>query len=211
MTNSKRSDITILLDRSGSMATVKSDVEGGFERFLADQRAIPGECALSLVQFDSLAIDQVYTEQPILTAPALSLHPRGNTPLLDAVGHTIVRTGERLAAKPEAARPGRVLFVIITDGKENASQEYTKARVRQLVEQQTQTYKWQFLYLGANVDAFAEAGGLGISQQFAASFVASPMGAQHCMELASFKVAEFRRGAGVAFSEEEREKLGGRS
>ena len=207
MTNPNRSDITILLDRSGSMASVKSDVEGGFERFLADQRAIPGECALTLVQFDSQSIEPVYVERPIQTAPGLELNPRGMTPLLDAVGQTILRTGERLTAKPEAARPGRVLFVIITDGKENASREYSKTRVREMVQHQTQAYQWQFLYLGANVDAFAEAGGLGIDLQFAANFAASPAGAVQCMELASFKVAEFRHGRDVGFSQEEREKL----
>ena len=207
MPNPNRSDITILLDRSGSMASVKSDVEGGFARFLADQRAVPGDCDLSLVQFDSQSIEAVFTERPIRESPELELQPRGMTPLLDAVGQTIVRTGERLAAKPERERPGRVLFVILTDGKENASREYSKTRIREMVQHQTLAYRWQFLYLGANVDAFAEAGGLGIDSQFAASFNATPDGMKRCMEVASFKAAEFRGGRELAFSEGERQEL----
>ena len=209
MTHPNRCDITILLDRSGSMASVQGDVEGGFAQFLEEQRRLPGECALSLVQFDSEGIEPVYTAEPIQHAPRLELHPRGMTPLLDAVGRTVTSTGERLAALPEHERPGRVLFVIITDGKENASREYHKSQVQRMVERQRRDYRWEFIYLGANVDAFAEAGGLGISGAFAAAFAASPIGAQRCMEVASLKVSEFRKGGEVAFTEAEREGLKG--
>jgi len=207
MTNPARSDITILLDRSGSMASVKSDVEGGFARFLGEQRTLPGECRLSLVQFDSEAIEAVYTAQPIAQAPDLTLVPRGWTPLLDAVGRTIVKTGERLAAEAESQRPGRVLFVIITDGLENASREYTKARVREMVEHQRRAYHWEFLYLGANVDAFAEAGALGISRDFAAAYAPSPAGVAQLFEMVSDKAAAHRAGASPAFSSRDREEL----
>jgi hypothetical protein len=207
MTKADRSDITILLDRSGSMASVKSDVEGGFARLLEEQRRVPGECALSLVQFDSEGIEPVYTARPIGEAPALALHPRGMTPLLDAVGQTIVATGERLAGMPESERPGRVLFVIITDGLENASREYSKAQVKHLVERQRGRYSWQFLYLGANVDAFAEAGAMGIAQSHAALCVASPAGVSDMFAMASHKLAEHRDGRDLDFSDAERELL----
>jgi hypothetical protein len=207
MTKADQSDITILLDRSGSMASVKSDVEGGFARLLEEQRKLPGECALSLVQFDSEGVEPVYTARPIREAQPLELHPRGLTPLLDAVGRTVVATGERLAGMPEPARPGRVLFVIITDGRENASREYTKAQVATLVERQRRDYNWEFLYLGANVDAFAEAGGLGIGTSHAATCVASPAGMAEVFALASYKCASHRAGQSVAFTAEEREAL----
>lgn len=197
----------MLLDRSGSMASVKSDVEGGFARFLEEQRRLPGECTLSLVQFDSEGVEAVYTAKPIRDAQAIELEPRGMTPLLDAVGRTIVATGERLAAMREPERPGRVLFVIITDGKENASREYSKTQVSAMVERQRQKYSWEFLYLGANVDAFAEAGGLGIERSHAATCVASPAGMAQAFAMASYKCASHRAGRSVAFTDADREAL----
>ncbi len=203
MTNPQRADITILLDRSGSMAAVQSDVEGGFAEFLATQKRIPGQCVLSLTQFDSEGIEEVYVATPIASAPGLKLEPRGWTPLLDAVGRTLARTGERLAAMAERDRPGRVLFVIITDGKENASKEYSRSRVRELIERQRQVYRWDFLYLGANVDAFAEAGGLGIAAEYAAAYQASPKGVRAAFAVASNRCSDLRAGRSAAFTKEE--------
>jgi len=207
MTSPNRSEIAVLLDRSGSMASVKDDVEGGFARFLESQRQIPGECALSLTQFDSEAIEEVYVACPIAVAPGLTLHPRGMTPLLDAVGRTIGRTGERLAAQAEPHRPGRVLFVIITDGMENASREFSRAQVRELIDRQRTVYRWEFIYLGANVDAFAEAGGLGIAGSHAAAFHASPAGIHQAFAVTSRKCADFRAGRSPAFTGADREEL----
>lgn len=203
MTSPHRTDITILLDRSGSMASVQSDVEGGFAEFLEDQRKIPGDCALSLTQFDSEGIDEVYVARPVGSAPGLELKPRGMTPLLDALGRTLVRTGERLAAMEERTRPGRVLFVIITDGKENASREYTKPRVRELIDRQRRVYQWEFIYLGANVDAFAEAGAMGISAEYAAGYQPSPQGIRQAFAVVGHRCAEFRSGRSAAFTEED--------
>ncbi|MGQ0701869.1 MAG: vWA domain-containing protein [Gemmatimonadales bacterium] len=207
MTNPQRTDITIVLDRSGSMASVKSDVEGGFARFLEDQRKLPGECTLSLTQFDSEAVEDVYVARPIGEAPGMELHPRGMTPLLDAVGRTITRTGERLAAVPEPARPGRVLFVIITDGMENASREFSKAQVRELIERQRRVYQWDFIYLGANVDAFAEAHAMGISAAHAAVYHATPLSIHQAFNVVGARCREVRAGRSAAFTEEEREAL----
>src|SRR5262249_19977698 len=154
-------DLTVVLDRSGSMHTCRSDAEGGLNSFIAKQKELPGECTFTLVQFDT-AYEFVHKAIPIRTVPHCILEPRGNTALLDAVGRAIVETGERLRALPEHERPGLVVFVILTDGQENSSSEYTKARVREMIEHQQNAYKWQFIYLGANQDAFAEAGGIGI-------------------------------------------------
>ena len=207
MTDPLRTDITVLLDRSGSMASVQSDVEGGFARFLEDQRKLPGDCGLSLTQFDSEGIDEVYVARPVAEAPPLRLKPRGMTPLLDAVGRTIGRAGTRLASMPEHRRPGRVLFVIITDGRENASREFSKDRIRELIERQRQVYQWEFIYLGANVDAFAEAGGLGIDAAYAAGFTASPAGVHQAFMVMSRRCRDFRSGRSSALTEEDREAL----
>ena len=88
--------------------------------------------------------------------------PRGSTALLDAVGRAINETGDRLAKTPEQDRPGLVVFVIVTDGQENSSKEFSKARIKEMIDEQQKKYNWQFTFLGANQDAFAEAGGIGI-------------------------------------------------
>jgi hypothetical protein len=204
---SPRTDITIVLDRSGSMASVRSDVEGGFTRFLEDQRALPGECTLSLTQFDSEAIEDVYTARPIREAPVMELHPRGMTPLLDAVGRTLTRTRERLAALPERDRPERVLFLIITDGQENASREFSKAQVRELIERQRQVYQWDFIYLGANVDAFAEAGGLGIGAAQAAAFRPTRLSIHQMFNVGGSMCRVVRAGGKAAFTDADRRSM----
>lgn len=160
------SDLTVVLDRSGSMHVCQSDAEGGLNRFVEDQKKRPGEALFTLVQFDT-EYEFVHRAVPIGKVPHCSLVPRGNTALLDAVGRAIVETGERLAKMPEADRPGLVVFVIITDGQENSSREFTKTKVQEMISHQQDVYKWQFIYLGANQDAFAEAGDLGIAGSIA--------------------------------------------
>lgn len=155
-------DITVVLDRSGSMHACQSDSEGGLNRFIDDQKKLPGEAVFTLVQFDT-EYEFVHRAVPIRSVPHCTLVPRGNTALLDAVGRAIVETGERLAKTREADRPGLVVFVIVTDGQENSSREFTLAKVREMIAHQQAVYKWQFTYLGANQDAFAEAGALGIA------------------------------------------------
>src|SRR5262249_11881777 len=162
-------DLTVVLDRSGSMHTCRSDAEGGLNSFIAKQKELPGECTFTLVQFDTV-YEFVHKAIPLGTVPHCTLEPRSNTALLEAVGRAIVETGERLRAMPESERAALVVCVILTDGQENSSQEYTKARVREMIEHQQNVYKWQFIYLGANQDAFAEARGIGIQLAGAAGY-----------------------------------------
>ncbi len=159
-------DITVVLDRSGSMHSCQSDAEGGLNRFIDDQKKQPGEANFTLVQFDT-EYEFVHRGIPIKSVPHCSLVPRGNTALLDAVGRAIVETGERLAKLPEADRPGLVVFVVITDGEENSSKEFSLTRIKEMIQHQQDVYKWQFIYLGANQDAFAEAGAMGIAGSIA--------------------------------------------
>ncbi|QEL18002.1 vWA domain-containing protein [Limnoglobus roseus] len=165
-------DITVVMDRSGSMQACQADAEGGLNRFVEDQKKLPGEATFTLVQFDH-EYEFVHKAIPIRTVPYCRLVPRGNTALLDAVGRAIVETGERLAKTPEADRPALVVFVITTDGQENASREYTKAKVQEMISHQTDVYKWQFTYLGANQDSFGEAGAMGIPMSGTANFTAA--------------------------------------
>lgn len=162
-------DVTVVLDRSGSMATCKVEAENGVNHFVEEQRKQPGSCVFSLVQFDT-AYEFVHRGVPIGDVPRFTLVPRGMTALLDALGRAIHETGVRLAAMPESDRPGLVVFVIVTDGEENSSHEFSRAQIKQMIEHQHTQYQWQFTFLGANQDAFAEAAQLGIAPEAVASY-----------------------------------------
>ncbi|MBX4181774.1 VWA domain-containing protein, partial [Candidatus Parcubacteria bacterium] len=157
-------DITVLVDRSGSMASIKETTETAFKSFLKEHRAIEST-RISLIQFDSIDPQYIqYMNVPIGAAENLNLKPRGSTPLLDALCTAIDNTGRRYAGMETNERPDQVLFVVITDGQENASRTFKRSDVKKRIDTQSETYKWQFLYLGANQDAFAEAASLGIPQ-----------------------------------------------
>jgi len=162
-------DITMVIDRSGSMDSIKTDAEGGINTFIESQKSEPGEALLTLVQFDT-EYEFVHQGVPIGGVPKFKLVPRGSTALLDAVGRAINEAGTRLAAIDEAQRPGLVVFVIVTDGAENSSKEFTRERIRQMVELQQSVYKWQFTFLAANQDAFAEGASMGIAQDGIAAY-----------------------------------------
>ena len=162
-------DITMVIDRSGSMSSIRTDAEGGINTFVDSQKSEPGEALLTLVQFDT-EYEFVHKGLPINSAPPFKLVPRGSTALLDAVGRAITETGARLSAIEEAQRPGLVVFVIVTDGAENSSKEFTRDKIRQMIEHQQSVYNWQFTFLAANQDAFAEAASMGIAQAGTANF-----------------------------------------
>lgn len=167
--NKNLTDITLVVDRSGSMHQIREDAEGGINSFIAEQGKQPGEALLTLVQFDT-EFEFVHRGMPLPQVPKFELVPRGSTALLDAVGTAIRGSGERLASMNEPDRPGLVIFVIVTDGMENSSHQFTRAQIKEMIQHQQQTYAWQFIFLGANQDAFAEAGQIGIDRFGAAPF-----------------------------------------
>ena len=205
-------DITLVIDRSGSMASIREDAEGGVNSFIQQQAAQPGQASLTLVQFDT-EYEFLCRGVPIAQAPRYELRPRGSTALLDAVGRAITETGERLAALPESGRPGLVIVVIVTDGQENSSREFERETVRQMVEHQRTKYNWRFIYLGANQDAFKEAGGMGIPQNAAADFAAPQV--QQTMQILGGAVGRMRAApieaacAAPVFTDEERQEMQG--
>lgn len=162
MTNPDLTHIYFLLDRSGSMASISDDTVGGFNTFIAEQRKHPGKCRVTLAQFDD-RYEVVYADRPIAEVPGLQLQPRGMTALLDAIGRLVTDAGASLASLPEHERPGTVIVGIMTDGHENASQEWTHPAVKSLIQQQTETYDWEFLYMGADQDAIEVGTGLGVA------------------------------------------------
>ena len=147
--------------------------------------------------------------RPIANASRLTaktFEPRGSTALLDAIGRTIVTTGARLAALPEAERPNRVLLVIITDGEENASVEYTRGQVFTMISSQQDMYGWSFLFLAANQDAILEAAKVGIGAQQSLNFAATGAGIRAASLSMSDAVSSFRSTGNAALSGNSRKK-----
>jgi len=200
MPNRDLCDITVVLDRSGSMAAVAGDTIGGMNRFLEDQRKAPGAARLTLVQFDN-EYEPVHRAVPIAAVPPLTdatFVPRGTTALLDATGRAIAETGARLAALAEAERPGKVIFVIVTDGLENASREFTRERVMGMITHQRDAYAWQFVFLGANQDAIASAATLGIQGTHAMTYAHTGAGTAAAFAAVSRGTARARSEAAPA-------------
>lgn len=201
-------DISIVLDRSGSMVSVWDDTIGGFNAFIQRQQELPGKCNVSLCQFDN-EYECLYTACPIHDAPLLTrrtYEPRGSTALLQAMCLTIHAAGARLAAMPEAERPARVLFVTITDGQENASpREYTYARLCDLVTHQRKEYNWDFVYLGANQDAFKTASRMGFLTRSSMTYTANDIGTASAFDSVGKYAANVRGGVhNVAFDDEDK-------
>ncbi len=215
MPNMNKSHITMILDRSGSMGSVASDVIGAVNLFIDEQKKVPSDCTWTLVQFDDQApFEIVANHVRLVDAKHLTsetYQPRGGTPLLDAIGKGIVTLGEKLASLPENERPGKVIFVIQTDGQENQSKEYTKARIKEMIERQTKDYNWTFIFLGANQDAIHEASQFGIAAANAMSNSHSAQGYSSTMRATGQNVARFRMSADpnekmAAYSAEQRDE-----
>lgn len=191
--NPSLTEIIFLLDRSGSMAGLESDTIGGFNAFIEKQRQLKGEAMVTAVLFDDkyeILWNGVDVKKVKLTGK--EYYVRGCTALLDAVGKTILDIGYRLSAIEESKRPGNVIFVITTDGLENASKEFTYKKVKELIQHQQEKYNWSFIFLGANMDAAKEAESIGICKDDAYDFVASKTGIHTMYCTASNAVSEMR-------------------
>jgi hypothetical protein len=155
--------ITVVIDRSGSMSSLAKDTIGGFNHFLEEQQKLPGKATMTLVQFDhEYQVD--FNGVPLANVPKLNdltYSPRGGTALLDGLHKAIQETKEYVNSMPEDSRPGRIVAVVITDGEENSSREIKKDDLKKLVEE-CQTAMWRFVFMGANIDSFSEAGSVGI-------------------------------------------------
>ncbi len=201
-------DITVILDRSGSMGNIASDVIVGFNAFLAAQRRETGVCRLTLVQFDD-QYEVVCDALAIAEVPQLSkenFQPRGTTALLDAIGRTVENTGARLRALSESERPGRVLVAIITDGLENASTDYTRERVFDMISTQRDRYQWTFLFFAANQDAIAEGARIGIGADQSLNVGPGGAGFRAATLAMSTAVSAFRATGETALSSDEVKK-----
>lgn len=164
-------ELMVILDRSGSMQSARADHEGGLKSFVDDQKKLAGKVLFTLSQFDDHnPCELVYDGVSIDLVDKLELIPRGGTPLLDAIGKAVAHLLTRLNGQTE--KPDQVICMVITDGEENSSREYRRAQIKQMVEEREKD-GWKFLFLGANIDAFTEAGSFGVGAGYSANFVNS--------------------------------------
>ncbi len=192
----KNLHIYFVLDRSGSMQSIASDVVGGFNAFLANQHADGTDALMTLVQFDSQDAHELLAEAaPIAEVPRLTsgtFVPRGGTPLYDAMGHTIADATIHAESRRSAGEPEEeILFITFTDGQENQSREYDKAKLFDLVKKREDA-GWSFVYLGANQDSYEEGGHIGYAAGNTQNFGASPAGASAVFASLSTSVAKRR-------------------
>lgn len=204
-------DLTIILDRSGSMSSIASETIQGFNSFLQAQQQDKGEVTLSLVQFNH-KVRVAYRALPVREIVPLD-HEHyvmgGHTALLDAIGQTIKKTGRRLAGLVEEQRPSKVIVVVLTDGLENASKDYDQVGLSEMIKHQQQKYAWSFLFLGANQDAILEAGKIGIDANSALTFAPTGEGSQRAFGSASKLASRLKTGDGHgSFTQEDRQSQG---
>lgn len=229
--------IAVVLDSSGSMGSIIDDTIGGFNTFLQAQKEAEGEATMTLVEFHYPSVgipswnrhgsEQVVLGRKVQVNEKFSFldiseveersrfnyQPSGGTPLLDTIGQVIDDTGKSLAAMSEEDRPSKVLFVIITDGEENASQVYNFKAIEEKISRQRDIYKWEFVFLGANQDAIGEASKMGIGAATAMSYGTSKAALGSTYDMLASKTAAFRSftadASVLAFSDEERTKAMG--
>ena len=186
-------ELVFILDRSGSMAGLEGDTIGGFNAMIEKQKREPGEALVSTVLFDN-ETEVIHDRVDLRKIERLTdreYYVRGCTALLDAVGGAIHHIGNVHRYIREEDRPEKTLFVITTDGMENASRRYTYDRVRDMIAEK-QTQGWEFLFLGANIDAAREAARFGIRPEFAADYLADRKGTEVIYETVSDAICHIR-------------------
>lgn len=187
-------ELVFILDRSGSMSGLVADTIGGFNSMLEKQKREPGEAYVSTVLFDNHR-EVLHDRLKLHDVPSMTekdYYVRGSTALLDAVGETIRHIGNIHKYAREEDRPENTLFVITTDGMENASRRYSYEQVREMIQQQKSKYGWEFLFLGANIDAAKEAARFGIGADHAADYHADAQGTAVVYEAMSDAVCQTR-------------------
>jgi len=187
-------EIVFILDRSGSMAGLEDDTIGGFNAMIEKQKKEPGKALVSTVLFDneSEVIHDRVDIQRIKSMTRNEYYVRGCTALLDAVGGAIHHIGNVHKYAREEDRPEKTLFVITTDGMENASRKYSYEKLKAMIQRQKEKYGWEFLFLGANIDAAREASRFGISADRAANYHADSKGTNVIYETVNEAITQVR-------------------
>ena len=192
-------ELVFILDRSGSMAGLEKDTIGGFNSLIEKQRKEPGTAVVSTVLFDNES-EVIHDRLPLESIPPMTdkeYYVRGCTALLDAVGGAIHHIGNVHKYARREDVPDKTLFVITTDGMENASRRYDSERVRKMIQRQKERYGWEFIFLGANIDATAEAKRFGIAPERAANYHCDEAGTALNYEVISDVVCAVRMGVDI--------------
>lgn len=195
--NNGRTELVFVVDRSGSMGGLESDTIGGFNSMLSKQRTIAGECRVTTLLFDH-RIETLHNHLDIREVNDLTSRDywvRGSTALLDAIGLAIDRMIVTQRHTAAAYRAQHVLFVIIIDGYENASRRYSLHQIKQMITYERERYHWEFVFLGANIDAEQTAGDFGISPRCATDFHADGQGIKASFEAVACAATAVRGGA----------------
>lgn len=193
-------ELVFILDKSGSMGGLESDTIGGYNAMLEKQKAVEGECHITTVLFDN-SYELLHDRIDIKAVSPITEKEYavgGSTALLDAIGRTIHKIGNAQKHTADDYRAERVMFIIITDGEENSSREYSADKVKAQIERQKTKYGWEFVFLGANIDAVETAGRFGIGADRAVDYLADSEGTNLNFTVMSAAVAEFRECATIS-------------
>lgn len=200
MTDSNYTHLLAVVDRSGSMYGIQDDMRGALDEFFKAQSELDGKCLVDYVQFDD-SYDLVFENRDVAEAKAV-LEPRGMTALLDAIGKAVTDLGSKLAGMDEDARPGTVVVAVITDGMENASRDWTRTTVKELIERQENDYNWEFTFLGANMDAVSVGAQMGFKPDKSLTYDTSKT--SHTIAAMSASVTRTRSGLASSYTDAER-------
>lgn len=211
--------IAIVMDRSSSMSGIARDMEGGLKNFISEQKKVEGQATITLAKFDD-QYELIYDFVDINQATNFSLQPRGGTALLDAMGRTMTEVRERINTMSDEERPNKVVFIFITDGEENSSRTHNRQRIFEMISDLRNAENdvnrpdengtlWEFVFLGANQDAIAEGGNLGIRASASLTYDASQNGTQVMFASLARSMTSYRTAApdmaSYNFSQEDRE------
>jgi len=197
-TDPNLTELIVILDASTSMNKVRDEVIEGFNMLIEDQKKLPGECLVTLIQFSTHGQQRtIFANRDINSIEPLTARTyviRGWTALRDAIGSTIDKVGIRLAGMLPAHRPSKVIFAIMTDGEENDSEKYSPPRVREMVEHQRDAYQWEFVFTAANQDACLAGAKLGMDTALAATYEDSQRGTRQTFSGISLATGMLRSG-----------------
>ncbi|MBQ7703986.1 MAG: VWA domain-containing protein [Selenomonadaceae bacterium] len=199
-TDAEPVQIICILDRSGSMRSLAEDTIGGYNSFLEKQKQLEGTAEVTTVLFDDQyeKISEGVDIQQVSELTSAEYYARGTTALLDAVGKTVMDTAGKMEKDKICPSKRRVLFLIMTDGLENASVEYDKSAVKSMIEQTTENYNWNYIFMGANIDSVSEAEKLGINSKFAADYSHNREGVEKSFEQMDAAASELRESGAVS-------------
>ena len=210
MSKEKYTHIAVVMDRSGSMSSIAKDMSGGLAAFIAEQKKVEGDATVTFAKFDEVYEREVEWAD-IKSVSAFELHPRGSTALLDAMGNTMEFVREHIQGMAEAERPSKCVFVFITDGEENASHEYTREQVFQMISQLRSDNdhfgtQFEFTFLGANQDAIQAGASLGVRGGASLNYVATSAGAAGAFNSLTETMTNYRslRCASFTYSDDQR-------